>query len=284
MGGRGSLSTSRKTINQNISSMGSMGSGGGAVRNQNVQFQMQSQPPQTAPTQQIANQANNANFAATDSSGYHDLYNGRQYFQRQNMTLSAQLATMDYIDPNTVGGSLYSFSQMLNTAMARGQKLTAQQSYVKDALVGSMHNLGYNLNLYRYDHGSFVNTLLKQAGINKNIDNATQADFNKLIGMKYTEDRILSTSYNDFKKAPKNNPFTSRQTKIKYNADANVQGLMTGDTRDRNGTLLSWGEMILHPDTKYEVIGVRIIGNNARRQGTQSYGARQVELIVKATQ
>ena len=285
MGGRGSKSTSgqTRTISRaSVTAMGSMGSAGGPV-NQQVNFQMQQQPPQTAPTQQMANQANNANFAATDSSGFKDLYGGRQYFQRQNLTLPAQLAVMDYIDPNTVAGSMYSASQELNTAMATGKKLTAQQDYMKNAILGSMHNLGYNINLYRYDHADFANKLLKDAGVNVSLDRATQADLNKIVGTKYKENRITSTSYNDFKNAPSNNPFTSRQVKIKYEADANVQGLMTGDTTDRSGRKLSWGEMILHPDTNYEVTGVRIIGHNARKKQSQSYGYTQIEITVRAT-
>lgn len=286
MGGRGSSSASgqtRRVTRTTAGAMGSMAGGGGAMQNQPVNFQMQQQPPQTAATQQQANQANNSAFAATDSGGFKDLYAGRQYFQRQNLTLSAQLAVMDYIDPNTVPGSMYSASQELNMAMATGKKLTAQQDYMKNSLVGSMHNLGYNLNLYRYDHADFANKLLQSVGVNKSMDKATQADLNKLVGTKYKENRITSTSYNDFKNAPSNNPFTSRQVKIKYEADANVQGLMTGDTRDRNGNRLSWGEMVLHPDTNYEITGVRIIGHNARKKQSQSYGYQQIEITVRAT-
>lgn len=289
MGGRGSSSTSGQARQPRITrvtagAMGSMAGGGGAMQNQPVNFQMQQQPPQTAATQQQANQANNSAFAATDSGGFKDLYAGRQYFQKQNLTLSAQLAVMDYIDPNTVPGSMYSASQELNMAMATGKKLTAQQDYMKNSLVGSMHNLGYNLNLYRYDHADFANKLLQSVGVNKSMDKATQADLNKLVGAKYKENRITSTSYNDFKNAPNNNPFTSRQVKIKYEADANVQGLMTGDTTDRSGRKLSWGEIVLHPDTNYEVTGVRIIGHNARKKQSQSYGYQQIEITVRATQ
>ena len=289
MGGRGSSSASGQTKQIRVTratagAMGSMAGAGGAVSNQQVDFQMQQQPPQTAPTQQVANQANDSVFAATDSGGFKNLYAGRQYFQKQNMTLSAQLAVMDYIDPNTVPGSLYSASQELNMAMATGKRLTAQQSYMKNSIVGSMHNLGYNLNLYRYDHADFANKLLQASGISKSMDKATQADFNKLVGVKYKENRITSTSYNDFKNAPNNNPFTSRQVKIKYEADANVQGLMTGDTTNSRGQKLSWGEMVLHPDTNYEITGVRVIGNNARKKQSQSYGHRQIEITVRATQ
>lgn len=286
MGGRGSSSTSSTTnrvSRASAAAMGSMSSAAGPV-NQQVNFQMQQQPPQTAATQQQANQANNSAFAATDNSGFKDLYGGRQYFQRQNLTLPAQLAIMDYIDPNTVRGSMYSASQELNTAMAQGRKLTAQQEYMKNAILGSMHNLGYNINLYRYDHADFANTLLKSVGVSKSMDKVTQADLNKLVGQTYKENRITSTSYNDFKNAPRSNPFTSRQVRIKYEADANVQGLMTGDTTNAAGQKLSWGEMILHPDTNYEITGVRIVGNNARKKQSQSYGHRQIEITVRARQ
>lgn len=115
------------------------------------------------------------------------------------------------------------------------------------------------------------------------MDNVTQAQLNQLVGLKYKENRITSTSYNNFKNAPSGNPFTSRQVKINYKTSANVQALMPGDTSDRSGRKLSWGEMLLHPDTNYQIVGVRITGNNARYQGTQSYGARQIEIDVIAT-
>ena len=45
-------------------------------------------------------------------------------------------------------------SQNMNHAMAMGQKLTANQQFVHDNLMGAMHNIGYNVNLTRYDHST----------------------------------------------------------------------------------------------------------------------------------
>lgn len=52
--------------------------------------------PTILPTVQQAQQANASKFKATDSSDYHQLYNGRQYYQDQNFNIDTQLAIQDY--------------------------------------------------------------------------------------------------------------------------------------------------------------------------------------------
>ena len=121
---------------------------------------VQPQPPQPQPAQVDA-----SGFSDTDSAGFHDLYNGRNYYQQQNLDIDARTALDDYLDPNTVPGSLYNFSQNMNYAIATGQKLTAQQQFAKDSIVDASHNLGYNVNLTRYDHGGFLDDRLAGVGI-----------------------------------------------------------------------------------------------------------------------
>ena len=139
MGGRGSKS--------GIASGAGAGGDGGA-------FQIQQTPPNRAATPQQAQQLNNSVFSDTDTADFHDLFGGRQYFQKQNLDIDAQVAIVDYLDPNTERGSLYNMSQNMNHAISTGQKLTAQQRYVYDSMVDASHNLGYNLNLTRYDRRS----------------------------------------------------------------------------------------------------------------------------------
>ena len=278
MGGRGTSSGRSATTSGMSGSIGSMAVGVGAG---NVQFQMAQNPPHTAPTQQVAAQENDQVFKPIDNSPFHQLYNGRQYYQNQNLTVSQQMGIMDYIDPNTVPGSLYAASQNLNTAMIQGRPLTAQQTYMRDTLNSAMHNLGYNVNLTRYDHAAYVNKLLQGTGLDMNTASIAQLQ-NALIGRTGSENRFLSTSYNDFKNAPSNNPFTDRQVRIVYRAKANTQVVMPGDTTDRNGRKLSWGEMIVAPKVPQRIVGVREISKSgARAKGTQWRNARQIELIIE---
>lgn len=259
---------------------GSMASVQGA---QAVTMQMQTQPPQIQPTPQQAAAANNSAFPATDNAPYHDLYAGGQYYNKQNVTVSQLMAAMDYIDPKQVKGSLYGAGQNLNTAMLTGQKLTAQQTYMKNMLLDGMHNAGYNINLYRYDHSGSLNALLKPAGLDMNT--ASVANMKKaLLGKTFQENRFLSTSYNDFKNAQSGNPFTDRQVRIIYKTAANTQVFMPGNTRNSQGQLLSWGEMVVAPNMKQKIVGVRELSKNgARPKGTPNgtKGARQIELVIE---
>lgn len=286
MGGRGATSGQGGQTTNTSTIIGTMGGGSmAAVQGATgpVTFQMQQQPPTTVATPQQAQANNNQIFKDTDNSPYHQLHSGAQYYKSQNLTVSQQMACMDYIDPNPTQGSLYSASQNLNTAMVKGQRLTAQQDYVKNMLLSGMHNLGYNVNLTRYDHSAFANGLLKGAGLDMNTASVAQMK-NALVGMNFSENRFLSTSYNNFKNAPTSNSFTDRQVKITYRAKANTQVIMPGDTRDRYGNKLSWGEMVISPGMKQTVVDVREISKTgARAKGMpQGFtGARQIEIIIE---
>ena len=282
MGGRGASSGKSQTVGTigggSMAAISQHGSSGGTAN-----YQLNQQPPHIVATPQQAVTANNQAFPATDNSPYHQLHGGRQYYQAQNLTVSQQMAAMDYIDPDPVGGSLYSASQNLNTALMKGHKLTAQQDYMKNMLNSAMHNLGQNLILERYDHSAFLNRLLANSGLDMNTATVAQMQ-NALVGMTYYENRFLSTSHNGFRNAPMSNPFTDRQVKIVYRAKAGVQAMMPGETTDRNGNRLSWGEILIGLNAKQRVVGVReLSANGGRPKGTPpgTKGLRQIELIVE---
>lgn len=287
MGGRGTSSGASKSSGTNrnisISGSGSFGSGMAGRGSGPIQFQMQQDPPHQAPTPQVAAQENNSVFKATDNSPYHDLYNGSKYYQDQNLTVSQAMAVMDYIDPTPTAGSMYAASQNLNNAMLTGKPLTAQQQYTAAMLNSAMHNLGYNLNLTRYDHSEYANGLLRGTGLD--MDTASVAQLQgALVGKQFGENRFLSTSYNNFKNAPNGNPFTDRQVKIIYRAKAGVQAMMPGDTTNRAGQKLRWGEIIVSPNTPQKIVGVREVsarGARPKRTPAGTKGARQIELIIE---
>ena len=231
---------------------------------------------QTAQSIQQAQNANNANFKDTDSSDYHDLYNGRQYFANQNFTIDQQIACMHYVDPNPMPNSMYSLSQNMNHKLATGQQMTQTESDTYKYLQQSMHNLGYNVNLQRYDHETFLNGLLSRAGISSaNYENMSEKQLQSaLVGKSFKDNAILSTSYNNFKNAP-NNPFTSRVVKIEYRAKANTQAMMPG-----NGAGGRFGEILLSNTNNYTISGIKFDGRTARAKGTQSYTKKGVTIYI----
>lgn len=269
MGGRGSTS--------GISVGGGAG-GGPAV------FQIQQQPPNIAPTPQMAQQLNSRTFDATDDRDFHELTGGRNYFLSQNLTIDQQIAVINYLASDTETGSLYSMSQNLNHALATGQALTANQQYVYNQLMGAMHNTGENLVLTRYDHSAVINRLLGNNGLRQGYEHYTEAQLKQaLVGQTFGENKFLSTSYNDFRHAPQSSKdtFASRAVKITYRTSAGVQSMMPG-----NGPGGQLGEIILAPSggrNNMKVVDVRFTGSKARVKGTQSYSLPQVELVVEVT-
>lgn len=275
MGGRGSVS-------RITGSSGGRGGGGfGVSGGSNVSpapIQMQTSPPQIVPTAQQAQNANAGTFSATDTQGFHDLYNGRQYFQQQNLSIDSQVAVINYLSDQPEPGSRYSMAQNMNAAMANGQRLTANQQFTHDNMMAAMHNLGYNLNLTRYDHAPTLNNLLAQYGVRgANYEHMTAAQLKSaLVGRTYSENKFLSTSYNDFRNAPPGNPFTDRAVKFVYRAKASVQAMMPG-----NGPGGRLGEIVLAPNTPMKIVDVDFTGQSARHKGTQSHTAKQVVVTVE---
>lgn len=252
-------------------------------------FQMQQQPPQIVATAQQAQAANNSVFSATDNAPFHDLYGGQAYFQKQNLTIDQTLATMQYLRADKEAGTNYSMSQNMNFLMmqnaAQGKPLTAgmnaNQLYTYRHMMASMHNLGYNVNLTRYDHGDFVNNLLRQAGVTKDYSQASVAQLSRaLVGKTYGEERMVSTSYNNFKNAPQSSKdvFMNRAVRIEYKAKASAQAMMPG-----NGPGGRIAEMVLAPSAgrqNYKIVGVRYDNAvNVRQKGT-SYLSGQKQLVL----
>ena len=282
MGGRGSNSSG------NGGGGGGFGVGGGGGGGGNAVFQMQQQPPQMAFTQQQAQQANNTTFKSVDNSPFHQLYNGQQYFQAQNLTADQMNATIQYLRDDKEPGSLYSMSQNLNMALMTAAengvapKLSANQAYTYRHLMGAMHNLGYNVNLTRYDHPAIVNKLLSQVGVkNADFTKLTPAQLSKaLVGHTYGEEKFLSTSYNGFKNAPQSskNVFMNRAVRIEYKAKASTQAMMPG-----NGPGGRLGEIVLAPSggrQNMKVVSVKYDTNvKVRQQGT-SWLSNQNQLVI----
>ena len=282
--------------------MGGRGSASGLVKARTtLQAQPQQQQPpqpqaqqQQPPQPQAAPQTDSQGFSDTDNSPFHDLKGGRQYYQQQNLDIDARTVLPDYLDPNTVPGSLYNASQNMNYAVVHGN-MNAQQQYMYDSINQNMHNLGQNLNLTRYDHAGALNDILTQVTAGQ-VTNFSGMSINTLAnmlkGQAYTDKRILSTSFNDFKNAQDPSVFTTREVKITYKAKASTQALMPGvgsvpmiGSGMRKGD--DFGEMLLAPTgnghNTYKIADVKYSGKMARQKGgsTSNLNRRQIEIVVE---
>lgn len=223
-------------------------------------------------------------YADHDDADFHQLYNGRQYYQQQKLNATQQKAAANYLEDRPEPGSLYSHSQNLNYQMANGQKLTGKYKQTHDGLMSSMHNIGYNVTLTRYDHSTMVNGLLQAVGAGSNYEKMTQAKLRKaLVGRTVNESRFLSTSYNNFQNAPQSTKqiFASRAVKINYKVKANTQAMMPG-----KGGGGDFGEIILAPTNGTSnrggrITDVRLTGQMVRRKGTQTYNQPRIEIDIE---
>lgn len=223
-------------------------------------------------------------FKDHDDADYHQLYNGSGYYKQQKLDTATKQAVDKYLSPNPEPGSLYNFSQNMNQAVVTGT-IDRQPKYKKvfDQINSKMHNLGYNVELTRYDHGGFLDDRLAGAGIKGGHRGMSLSQLKKaLVGQEYGDNRILSTSYNDFKSASNHQTFTTREVKIVYKAKASTKALMPGD-----GPGGKFGEMLLGPtngnSNKYKIVDVRLSGNQARAKGDPIWNMNlnQIEVVVE---
>lgn len=255
------------------------------------------QQPQIQPVQQpqtAAQQANAQAFADTDSRPFHDLVGGRAYYQAQTFDIDTRTSLADYLDPNTVPGSLYNASQNMNYALIHGT-MTPQQQYMYDSITNGMHNLGQNLNLTRYDHRGALDDMLSQVTHGAMTDSSgmsVSALKKALVGGSFTDKRVLSTSMNNFKNAQDPSTFTTREVKIVFKAKASTQALMPGIGRiPMQGSSMrrgdDFGEILLAPTANghnnYHIADVRKSGSRARgKGGSTSYLDRdQIEIVLE---
>lgn len=223
-------------------------------------------------------------FANQDDADFHQLYNGKQYYAQQKLTPAQQKAANDYLSPYTEPGSLYSHCQNMNYMMATGQKLTGRYKNTHDGMMSAMHNIGYNVELTRYDHAGMLNGMLQSLGAGNNYEKMSQKALQKaLIGATVSENKFLSTSYNGFKNAPQSTKqiFDSRAVKINYKVKADAQAMMPG-----KGPGGDFGEIVLAPtngtaNRAGKITGVRLTGKMVRRQGTQTYNQPRIEIDIE---
>ena len=244
----------------------------------------QNMPPKPKATPKPKKNFDRLGFADQDDADFHQLHSGRKYYQQQQLTAKQQKGVSNYLEATPEPGSLYSHSQNLNNKMVNGQKLTGKYQQTHDELMSSMHNIGYNVNLTRYDHAGMVNSLLQKTGAGTNYENMSAATIKKaLVGQSVGENKFLSCSYNDFSGAPASSSqiFNSRAVKINYKVTAKTQAMMPG-----NGPGGNLGEIILAPtngksNSPGKITDVRLTGQMVRRKGTQTYNQPRIEIDIE---
>ena len=168
--------------------------------------------------------------------------------------------------------------------MAAGQTLTGKYKQTHDGIMSAMHNIGYNVTLTRYDHDNMVNSLLRAVNAGTSYEKMSQAQLQKaLVGRTVNENKFLSTSYNNFRNAPRSTTqiFDSRAVKINYNVRAGTQAMMPG-----KGSGGDFGEIVLAPTNGIAnkggtITAVRLTGQMVRRKGTQSYNQPRIEIDIE---
>ena len=225
-------------------------------------------------------------FADHDDADFHQLWGGKEYYKKQQLTQEQKKACDNYMEAHPEPGSLYSHSQNMNWTMAtEGEEaLTGKHKETFDGIMSAMHNVGYNVELSRYDHDGFLTSLLGAAGLSGDYTKMDIKDIEKaLVGKSLSENKILSTSVNDFSKAPKSSKdvFTNRAVKVIYKTKAGAQGMMPGV--GPGGDL---GELLLAPTNgKYnkpgKIVSVRRNGVKARRKGSKVLDREQIEIVVE---
>lgn len=238
-------------------------------------------PAPQAPPKPVKNY-DSKGFADYDDADYHQLYNRKQYFQQQQLTPAQKKAADDYVNPNTEPGSLYNVAQNVNWNMLTGKPMTAKQQNVHDNMMSAMHNIGHNITLTRYDHDGMVNSLLSSLGAGTDYTKMSIGKIQKaLVGQTIGENKFISTTVNNFSKAPASaqNLFINRAVKINYKAKANVQGLLMpiGSGGDQ-------GELVLAPtngkaNQAPKITAVRFTGNTIYRVKTgRNYPQIEIDL------
>lgn len=230
-------------------------------------------------------------FSATDDGPFRAMSDSEEsdYYAKQSLTSEQQAAFDLYTDPNTTPGSLYNFSQNMNYKHANGLPMTKQEQDAFNAIDSSMHNLGYNATLTRYDHAETINDMLSQLGVTGNAGSMSLSKLkSSLVGASYTDDRILSTSVNDFKNSADPSTFNTRQFKFTYRAKAGTQAVMPGVSKTpMKGSGLSggdnFGEMLLGRSNNYKIVDVKYSGAMARAKGQPKWklNKKQIEIVVE---
>ena len=181
-------------------------------------------------------------------------------------------AQMGYIDP-TQQMNGYSFSQNMNHNLIQlgANGLTGREQQVYNTLMKNMSPIGADLILNRATHDGLVNKLLGVRDYQSLSDSQLNA---RLTGVEYTDDKFVSTAYDQAR-----NPFTNggpvsggREVYMNIRAPSWTPAVV-GDKHE--------AELVLKPGLKYRITGAHYNGQMAypRSSGAKQRIVIDVEII-----
>ena len=212
------------------------------------------------------------------------------FYQNQNLSADQLKACQLYIDPTPEPGSLHAISQNTNQELrksasaGRQPNLSPTQQFMYDNIMSAMRPIGTVTTLTRYDHQGQIEHLLRHAGLNNpDVFSLSESQLKGLlVGAKYGEEKLLSTSYNDFKNASGGMnalTFKHRAIRFEYETSKNTQCMMPG-----NGAGGDLGEVVLRPSggrQTMQITDVYIDKNvKVRKKGTASL-SNSNQIVVK---
>lgn len=184
------------------------------------------------------------------------------YMATQDFSPETQKAIEWYLDPHRTAGSLYAKSQQLNYKLREGTRLTPTERKIVAGLDAGMHDLGYDLNLTRYDRVGYIRRLL-----GRTHEGMSEAELRSaLIGRTYTDSSFVSVSHDRFMHAPAGDPFTDKAIEVRIHAKRGTKALMPGD--GPGGRL---GEIILGRGQEYRIVDVKMPAGARGRSGGDYY-------------
>lgn len=185
-----------------------------------------------------------------------------EYMAEQDFSAATEAAIERYLDPHRTPGSMYSPSQQLNYKLREGTRLTAAEKRMAEGLDAGMHDLGYDLNLTRYDRVGYIKRLLGRTHEGMSESELRSA----LIGREYTDPAFVSVSHDRFRHAPAGEPFTDKTVEIRVHAKKGTKALMPGD--GAGGRL---GEIVLGRKQTFRIVDVKMPAGVRGRSGSDWY-------------
>lgn len=237
-------------------------------------------PQQPVPMQQaaMANATQAAAAAQQSSTDDDDFHIATARDEAALMAINSaysrvmRAAQMDYINPQTQSNG-YGFAQNLNHNLVQNgpNGLTGREKQVYNTMMSNMQQLGMNLILNRATHDGIINKLLGVRDYQKLSDAQLNA---RLTGQEYTDDKLVSTSFDQSR-----NPFTNggpvsggREVYMNIKAPSWTP-FVVGDKRE--------AELVLKPGLTYRITGAHYNGQIAypQKKGAMKRIVVDVEII-----
>lgn len=201
------------------------------------------------PQSPITGKSQNPNF-----TGQLDL--NAMHQQQTQKNINAVLAEQMYASPNPVNGSLYSFSQELNYAMEKGNKLDVNQQFVVDQMQKAMVPIGADATLTRMVHQDYLQGL----GIHGDYQGMTDQQLSQaLVGKKYPNNALASTTANMRSLQRNAAPLSEKEVQLNIHAHKSTRAFAINPKTGQD-------EVVLGVGNTWEITGARFAKDSRGRR------------------